>query len=205
MEEDKFEFYRDLSRPSVTKEDFKEVNIPGTADYNPFEVENAEIKLRKVADEVDKPQFVHVDRVRKESTKRKSNAKTVSRRVKATAAAFLLVAGYGVHSLVDFAKPYVDGAMKYEGNRVTIAEMYEDFSKNAGYQIRLNGTEDEFYDAFDQYVASFNNGVGFYQMSYENNEITKLFNGEPKSAGTYTPEELEGMFGKTDTVSLGGK
>ena len=136
MANEEFEFYKDLpkSKHDLSEDDFKELNIPGTLDYNPFALEEAELRLDKAAEElVKETEIMEIERTLATRARRRSDSKARSRRMHATVAALLLVAGYGVHAVHDFVKPYVDDAREYERNRIMLADMYENYAKNAGY------------------------------------------------------------------------
>lgn len=90
--------------------------------------------------------YEHIDIDYKELEKRKSDRKEKrardnrirARRMKAGAAALILCAGYGLHSLADLAKPYLKAVSDYEKESTEMARIMEEYSKTEeGYKLGL--------------------------------------------------------------------
>ena len=155
--DDDFEFYRDLE-PSKLKEpkmeDFRYINLKND---DPFGLKKSGV----TTESKDVLEFVpkKIEMVKKTKVKRKRRRTTIqikSRRLKAFIIAVTMLAGYGVHSLVDFVTPYVRSYHEYESDRIMIAQLSEDYRvtqyghlKSLDIKVKQTGFLDDGPSEFD--------------------------------------------------------
>ena len=136
MNGEDFEFYRDLEPSKLKDPKMEEFRYIKVNDDDPFGLKKndsttkSDLFLEFAPKKIEKVEKTSVKRKRKKST-----TKMKSRRVKAFIVAFSMLVGYGVHSLVDFVKPYINDYHQYESNRITIANLYE------SYRVTKEGNE----------------------------------------------------------------